>query len=121
MKKVIFCFFSRKNAQVGLTFYIGWDIMSPITYFFGALGVIATYSYPVISGKVFNPRKHFEMKKNEFIKSKYAEFNFDINRFDKLKDEKEALRIEIKKLKTAHNTQYKKRAENGRYERINNE
>jgi hypothetical protein len=92
-----------------LTIQIGWEIMGPVTYFLGFLGLIGTYLYPAISGKNINPNKHFEQKKSDFIKAKYLEFNFDINRFNKLIEEKEMLKIEIDELKTAHNnTRYKK-------------
>lgn len=93
-------------ALIVLTIRIGWEVMGAVTYFLGFLGLIATYLYPAISGKNINPRKHFEQKKLELIKVKYLEFNFDINRFEKLIEEKDSLKAEIDELKTAHNNKY---------------
>lgn len=90
-----------------LTIQIGWEIMGAVTYFLGFLGLIGTYLYPAISGKSINPIEHFEQKKSDFIKAKYLEFNFDIDRFNKLIEEREMLKIEIDELKTAHNSRYK--------------
>lgn len=89
------------------TWRVGWDIMEPITYFLGILGLFATYLYPAISGKDFNPGKHFEQKKHEFIIKKYSDFSFDNNRYERLISEKDALSLELSEIKTAHNMRYK--------------
>jgi hypothetical protein len=91
-----------------ITWRVGWNTMEPITYFLGALGIIGTYLYTLISGKDFNPKIHFEQKSTEFINRKYDEFNFNKERFEGLIEEKVELEKEISELKTAHNNVYKK-------------
>lgn len=91
-----------------VTWRIGWSKMEPIVYFFGAIGLIASYIYPAISGKDLNPKNHFEEKRKELINLKYSQFHFNIERFENLLEEKKELKNEIDELKTAHNTRYKK-------------
>ena len=81
--------------------------MEPITYFLGAIGIIATYLYPAIYGKDVNPRKYFESKESEITAKVFSEFNFDLVRYDELRNEKDNLKNEIEELKTLHNTTYK--------------
>jgi hypothetical protein len=81
--------------------------MGPITYFFGAIGIVATYLYPAIYGKDINPKKHFETKESEINTSVFAEFNFDLERFDELQTERDKLKNEIEEIKTLHNNTYK--------------
>lgn len=80
--------------------------MEPFTYFFGAIGIIASYIYPAISGRAMNPKKHFEQKKLDYFNKKHTEFNFNINRYEKLVKEKLLLEKEIKELKTVHYKKY---------------
>jgi len=89
-----------------LTLEIGWNIMEPVVYFFGAIGIIASYIYPAILGKDFNPKIHFEEKKKDLINLQYSQFHFNIERFEKLLEEKKQLENEIYELKTAHNKRY---------------
>lgn len=89
-----------------ITWQIGWDKMEPIVYFLGAIGIIASYIYPAISGKDINPKNHFQEKRKEFINLKYSQFHFDIERFETILEEKDQLKNEIDELKTAHNTRY---------------
>ena len=107
----VFVFFTIVFAYfVGLaviTWRIGWEIMGAITYFLGLVGLFATYLYPAISGKDFNPRKYFAQKKEESINRKYSEFNFDIENFEKLINEKNVLKVELDEIKTAHNNKYR--------------
>jgi hypothetical protein len=86
-----------------ITWKIGWEIMEPITYFLGVLGLIATYLYTAISGKDMNPKIHFDQKSAELIDKKYKEFNFNKERFENLILEKKELESELTVLKTAHN------------------
>ncbi|MGB3850888.1 MAG: hypothetical protein WA958_13035 [Tunicatimonas sp.] len=91
-----------------ITWKIGWEIMEPITYFLGVLGLIATYLYTAISGKDINPKIHFDHKRVELIEEKYKEFNFNKERFENLILDKKELESELTELKTAHNNVYKK-------------
>jgi hypothetical protein len=91
-----------------ITWKIGWEIMEPITYFLGVLGLVATYLYTAISGKDMNPKIHFDRKSAELIDKKYKEFNFNKERFENLILEKKELESELIDLKTAHNNVYKK-------------
>ncbi|MEX2514067.1 MAG: hypothetical protein WD398_14265 [Cyclobacteriaceae bacterium] len=89
-----------------VTWRVGWDKIEPIVYFLGAIGLIASYIYPAISGKDFNPKNHFEEKRKELIILKYSQFHFNIERFEKLVKEKDELKKEIDELKMAHNKRY---------------
>ncbi len=89
-----------------ITWKFGWDNMEPIIYFLGALGIIATYLYPAIMGKNINPISHFEKKKKDTLELKFSEFNFNLERYNTLLQEKEELEENIEKLKTAHNKKY---------------
>ena len=82
-----------------ITHKVGWDKMEPITYFLSAIGFIAAYIYSAISGNSFNPIKHFEQKKTEFINKSYKDFNFNSERFENLIVEENELKEEILKLK----------------------
>lgn len=93
-----------------VTSMIGWNVMEPIVYFLGAIGFIASYIYPAISGKDLNPKIHFKEKKKELINLKYSQFHFNIERFEKLLEEKKELKKEIDELKMAHNNVYTKKA-----------
>lgn len=89
-----------------ITYKVGWETMEPITYFLGAIGIIATYLYPAIYGKDVNPRRYFESKESEITAKVFSEFNFDLVRYDELQNEKDNLNDEIEKLKTLHNKTY---------------
>ncbi|MDZ4148605.1 MAG: hypothetical protein U1C58_10005 [Flavobacteriaceae bacterium] len=91
-----------------ITWQIGWDIMEPITYFLGTIGIIASYIYPAIMGKDKDARLHFEQKRLELINLKYTQFHFNIERYEKLLEDKKNLKNEIEELKTAHNNVYTK-------------
>jgi len=90
-----------------ITYIIGWDTMEPIAYFFGAIGLIATWLYAAIYGKDLNPKRFFDSKESEIRSKTFAEFNFDLERFNELQRERDDLKTEVNELKTLHNKTHK--------------
>ena len=78
-----------------ITYNIGWEKMEPITYFLGPLGIIVTYIYSSVTGKSLNPLEHFKKKKSDLETFTYRDFNFDIENYNKLKDQIKDLKDQI--------------------------
>lgn len=89
-----------------MTWWIGWKIMEPIVYFLGAVGLVANYIYPAISGNDLNPKNHFKEKSKELIILKYSQFHFNNERFENLIEEEKELKKEIVELKSVHKARY---------------
>lgn len=72
-------------------FYINWNEFEKYSYFIGFLPILIFVLYFLITEKEIQPQKAFKShlisrKSNEYIK-KYNEFNFNIEEYNKLKNE----------------------------------
>ena len=93
-----------------ITYKIGWEIMEPIVYFLGAIGIIGLYIYIAVHGKNFNPVEYFNQIEQKYIQTSYNKFNFKIDRYNSIEEDIELLKTELELLKTAHNKQFGKMA-----------
>ena len=89
-----------------LTSVVGWNIMEPITYFLGSVGIIISFLYPMIYGKSINPAVFFNNKEIDMRANAYSDFNFSIDRLNQIIEEEKELKVEIEELKTVHNNVY---------------
>ena len=110
-----FNFFKLKYAIIVIGYFIGlailtsvfgWNVMEPITYFLGAIGIITSLLYPMIYGKSINPIVFFKNKEIDIRAKAYSDFNFNNDRLNQIIDEEKELKKEIKELKTVHNNMY---------------
>lgn len=89
-----------------LTIKFGWNIMEPITYFFGVIGVIGVLLYTMIVGKDLNPITYFEKRKEDTYIKFYSQFHFNVERFENMNTEILDLKNEIETLEKEHNSTF---------------
>jgi hypothetical protein len=83
-------------ALMIITWKVGWDIMEPITYFFGIVGAAGLYAYPVAKGHSIDIREYINNSKTEIEKTTYVKYDINASDLKELEELKLSLEKELK-------------------------
>jgi len=88
---------------------LGWNDSEQWTWIlFYSIPLFLSIVYMLFAEQTINPLKLIKRKKEGIIKSKYKKFNFDNNLLNQIKNERDELIKEVKKIESQHTTMAKK-------------
>lgn len=82
-----------------MTFVYGWNNIEPLTYFLGALPILAGIIILLIQGRKIKIIDWIKAQKEKYRLKKYKEYDIDLYSYEKLKNEIENIDEEIAKIK----------------------
>ena len=106
IRTIIFSIIAYYIVLVYITYVIGWDVMEPITYFLGLLGLFLPIIIGCYKGENFNPLKYLEIYKMNIANSVFNEFNFNPSKLDRANEEISLLKKEIKDMEIDYKNNY---------------
>ena len=94
---------------IGSIFYFTWDVMEQYTFILSIVPIVVSILYLLTAEQTINPLKYLQIQQVKYFEKTYKEFDFDIEKLEKTKEEIKKLEIEITELKKpAGNNVYKK-------------
>lgn len=94
---------------IGSIFYFTWDLMEQYTFILSIVPIVVSILYLLTTEQTINPLKYIQIQQVKYFEKTYKEFDFDIEKLEKTKEEIKKLEIEITELKKpAGNNVYKK-------------
>ncbi|OAV45124.1 hypothetical protein [Lewinella sp. 4G2] len=80
---------------IGAVVYFGWDIMEPVTYLMGAIGVVGLAIYLIKTGRNFNVFKTRDKYLGVKFEDEYKKRDFNLKSLEDLKSEIDQLKNEL--------------------------
>jgi len=86
---------------VASIFYFTWDVMEQYTFILSIIPIIVSVLYLLTTEQTINPLKYLKIQQVKYFEKKYREFNFDIEKLNRTKEDIIQLENEITDLKKA--------------------
>lgn len=86
---------------IGSIFYFTWDVMEQYTFILSIVPIVISILYLLTTEQTINPLKYLKIQQVKYFEKTYKEFDFDIEKLNKTKEEIVKLDNEITELKKA--------------------
>ena len=98
---LIFIILGYYALLIGSIFYFTWDVMEQYTFILSIVPIVISILYLLTAEQTINPLKFLKKQEERFFDKMYYEFDFDIEKLNKTKEEILELENEITELKKA--------------------
>lgn len=98
---VILIILGYYTLLIGSIFYFKWDVMEQYTFILSIVPIVVSSLYLLKAEQTINPLKYLQIQQVKYFEKTYKDFDFDIEKLKKTKEEIKKLEIEINELKKA--------------------